>query len=484
MRLLLRFANLEGVDTIARHREVLLGAGEVWWGWFKKTHEPFPIAELQSLAAAVPMEVGLVNRAEQTFYAATCEAIVLTDRDGVAIPTPDFPRTPRYYADAYLPGWFRFSALRSVNAQVFEERFGGVPEGDPTMFLVRGGADQPRLESPLPDSVPAPLPAKGRSILHVSDLHFGEFHGFPESSGPGSRPLDSILTDFLATASDVSVGGIVASGDFISKGDANDFVPAESFVRKLAAACNLGLEYVVTVPGNHDIWLQDSQNFDRDYRIESPYRMFIRSLYGADINEIEGVSTLQTSNGWTVTLLGLNSARARTQDLKEYGYIGHDRYGPWLDRVKVANGASSALDLVENRRLNIAVLHHHLLPAGLVSRPAEPRPVSLTLDAGAIVADFQDACIHLALHGHEHLPCVATTGRVRREPGNAWSGPDRRLAVLGSGSTGGAVTQLSPEEPNNTFSLYTPLDSSLQVQVFRFNSAVAPEPLMDFELPL
>ena len=349
---------------------------------------------------------------------------------------------------------------------------------------MRGGEDGPRLESALPDAAPSRLPARGESVLHVSDLHFGEFHGFPLTSRPGARPLDAILTDFLASHPDVSVGAIVASGDFTSKGDANHFSAAESFIRTLANACGLDLDYVVTVPGNHDIWLQEVQNFDRDYRVENPYRMFIRSLYGADIKEIERLWVMETSGGWTVTLLGLNSARARTQELKEYGYIGHDRYGPWLDRLKNANQGCSTVDLVRARRLNVAVLHHHLLPAGLVSRPVDPRPVSLTLDAGAIVADLQDARVHLALHGHEHLPLVATTGRLRRESGNTWSGPDPALTVLGSGSTGAAVTQLSPEERHNTFSLYTPLDSTLRVQVYEFNDALAPDPLFDFELPL
>lgn len=483
MRLLLRFANREGVDTITLHQELLLSARSVWWGWFKKAHEPFPLSELLELAQATPVTVGLVNRDESAFYEATCEELVVADREGVAIPTPDESLTPRYYADAYLPAWFRFSALRTVDDETFTRNYGGIPEGDPTLFLVTPAEDGARVESTLPDSTPSPHPPRGESIFHVSDLHFGEFHGFPMQSRPGDRPLATILTDFLASRHDITIAALVASGDFTSKGDANHFAEAEKFVNELATAAGLDLAYVVVVPGNHDIWLQETENFDRDYRVEHPYRMFVRSLFGANITEIEGIKSVTTTTGWEITFLALNSARARSTAFKEYGYVGHDRYSPWLDRLEQANRGLKSPELVAARRLNIAVLHHHLLPAGLVSRPAEPRPVSLTLDAGAIVADLQDASVHLALHGHEHLPLIATTGRVRRA-GSGWKGPEHDLLVLGSGSTGASVAQLSPEERMNTFSLYTPLDTTLRVEVFAFNSAIGPEVLMSFELPL
>jgi len=300
---------------------------------------------------------------------------------------------------------------------------------------------------------------------------------------PGERPLGAVLSEFVATAPDVSVAAIVASGDFISKGDANHFAAAEAFIKELAAACGLDLGHVLVVPGNHDIWLQDVQSFAPGSSVENPYRMFLRSLYGADITEFDRLTAVLTSDDWTLTLLGLNSARARTAALKEYGYVGHDRYGPWLDRLSQANDGLQAQELIREHRLNIAVLHHHLVPAGLVARPSQPRPVSLTLDAGALVADLQDAAVHIALHGHQHLPLIATTGRVRRTR-TGWCGPEHPLIVLGSGSTGADVNHLAPEELNNTFSLYTPLDSRLRIQVFKFNSAVDPELLVSVELPL
>jgi predicted MPP superfamily phosphohydrolase len=482
MQLVLRFANRESVNTIALHDEVIRARGDVWWGWFRKAHEPFPLRELQGLANELPVEVGLVNRDENAFYLAKCIEVELTDKAGTAIPSPDEAGTPHYYSDAYLPAWFRLADITAIHLDTFTAKFGGIPEGDPTLFLVHSAAAGP--ETSLPDAPPRALEPRGQSILHISDLHFGEFHGFPAEPSPGAATLQSILTDFLAGRKDLSIGGVVASGDFVSKGNANNFPSAESFLHSIIVACKLDLGYLIVVPGNHDIWLQGTDHFDRDYRVENPYRMFLRSLYGQDVKEIEGLSSFQTSTGWVVTFLGLNSARARSEASKEYGYVGPDRYGPWLDRLTRANGGRSASELISDHRLNVVVLHHHLLPAGLVSRPAESRPVSLTLDAGAIVADLQDSGVHVALHGHEHLPFVGTTGRMRRHSGNRWDGPERWLTVLGSGSTGANVSQLSPEEPLNAFSVYTPLKASLRVQVFTFNTARPPDTFLDVELPL
>jgi hypothetical protein len=49
---------------------------------------------------------------------------------------------------------------------------------------------------------------------------------------------------------------------------------------------------------------------------------------------------------------------------------------------------------------------------------------------------------------------------------------------------GATVEKLSPEHPSNTFSIYTPTDTTVTAQVFTFNSAVAPEVLVELELSL
>lgn len=96
----------------------------------------------------------------------------------------------------------------------------------------------------------------------------------------------------------------------------------------------------------------------------------MRSLYGQNITEIEHIRRLTTTDGWDVRLICVNSARARDDAMREYGYVGRDRYAPLLERVVAVDQRRSAADLVEMRVLNIGVVHHHLLPAPLYLREA------------------------------------------------------------------------------------------------------------------
>jgi hypothetical protein len=57
---------------------------------------------------------------------------------------------------------------------------------------------------------------------------------------------------------------------------------------------------------------------------------------------------------------------------------------PILRRVSEADNGATADELIRARILNVALIPSPPLPAPLQSRPEALRPVSLTLDAGAI----------------------------------------------------------------------------------------------------
>jgi hypothetical protein len=477
-RLVLRFANREGIDTIEQHQSVIQQEGHVWWGWFKKAHEPFPRAALEALSDRVPQDVGLVNRDERTVYVARCDEVRFAPDDDSAVGTLSVRTTPAYYADAYLPAWFRLRAIEQSSEDAFATRFGGIPEGDPTIFEVAVEGGVPRLESRIDAFPVAPLEARGRSILHLSDLHFGEFHGFSDPRLPpngGNPSLRDVLVEWLVQAqARYSFAAIVASGDFTSRGDANGLTLARTFMEEIAQAVNLGIEYVCVIPGNHDIYLENFPHFDRTYIAENPYRDFMRSLYGQNLTQIEQIRRIATTDEWDLRFVCVNSARGRDDATKEYGWVGHDRYEPLLRRVVQADADASAADLIDANVLNIGVIHHHVLPAPLQSWPEAERPVSITLDAGAIVADFQTSSIHLVLHGHQHVPFAGRVGRLREIGLNRWTGPGHDLLVVGCGSTGCERQQLTDEYPYNAFSIYTPEQQAVRVEVFRFNRGTPP----------
>ena len=151
-------------------------------------------------------------------------------------------------------------------------------------------------------------------------------------------------------------------------------------LERLIGRLRLGKEHVVIVPGNHDIPLateEASPTPTREYRHELRFRDFLRSFYGDDVQEIESLQRFRMSDGWQVSVVGLNSVRLRDPDTKEYGYVGH-RSEPWLRRVREANSDRGKAELIANRTLNVVVLHHHILPGELLCRPEKDRPVSLT----------------------------------------------------------------------------------------------------------
>lgn len=482
--IILRYSDYE-IDTIAAHKEIIEKRRSVWWGWWKKKHEPPQTGALADLKKSCPVRIGLVNRTAHQFYSAGCKNIHFS-LEGIGIPSAKPQLTPAYYRKSLHPAWFEFSSIEPLTTDAFEKEFGKVPQGDPTFFLVEENGVGTTVVADLSVPTAGVLMTRGESILHLSDLHFGDDHGFAtrQHDDPTLElTLASIIANRAKLLADTGIGVVVVSGDLITKGNTDGYVYANAFFDSLLHQLGLGKESVVIVPGNHDIWLKDSRHPTRDYQPEEPFRMFLRSFYGSPLMEIERHWLFRTPVGWELSFLGLNSARPRKPETMDYGYVGRDRYEPWLRRITEMNGGKTIAQLAQEKKLNFAVLHHHVLPAGLVCKPEIGRPVSLTLDAGQLVADLQASGMHFALHGHQHIPFVGSTGRARSVE-NKWIGHEQPLFVIGSGSSGAKVDRLWDEMRNNVFGVYTPRDDGLSVRMEQYNQGVEPHPLMDFRIPL
>jgi predicted MPP superfamily phosphohydrolase len=483
--LILRFSDFEA-PTIGEHLRVLRDRGSVWWGWWKKDHEPARNELLAQYEALAPKpDLGLVDRTAGTFHVATCLEVRV--HDGNRFPTPDPERTPAYYRDEPCPAWFLLSDLRTLSEEEFLNIFGEIPDADPSLFWVEQGAAGlkvfPRL--PPPGEV---TQTQWRSILHLSDCHFGDFFGFPlEAPRHGfeqSRLIDRVLEGIDAAGT--QIGTVIVSGDLTTRGDANaldrDAIP---FLENLLERLHLDKTQILIVPGNHDIYLVPGERTPtREYLHEKPFRGFLRNFYGADIQEIEFHKLLHTDDGdWHFSIVGFNSIQLRDQESLEYeyGFVGH-RSKRWLDRLVKTNEGRDKRRLFEEHVLNIAVLHHHLVPVEPVSVPTKERPISVTLDAGRLIAELQESAIHVVLHGHQHLPFVGTVGRARTSAAGLWLGYDEPITVLGAGSAGAAVAWLPNELRENTYGIYTPDHDRLHVRIDRFNPSVAPRSYLEVDL--
>lgn len=483
--IVLRFSDYEVDDSIKEHLDVFQEQGEVWWGWWRKDHEELPRDVLAAARDRLPLRIGLVNRQTGQFVLARCEDIAFDDsRD--RIPTPDAARTPSYYRDAEIPAWLRLTRIDPVDESEWRGELGGieVPLGDPTLYAVLEEGGGVRL-APGPPDLSQGVESPRSSILHMSDLHFGEHHGFPLTGGGlGPAPMVDTIARHLSEEH-VEIGVIVVSGDLITKGRSETFGDAQEMLERLGTALDVSRENVVIVPGNHDLPVDREEEDEptRDFGHERDFRNFLRSYRGADIQEIESVVSVSTPDDWQLVFVGLNSARLRSKETKEYGYVGPRRKAP-LQELHHLNQGRTAAELAESRTINFVVMHHHLLPGQQVTVPEANRPISLTLDAGELVTDFQRENVHVVLHGHQHIPFVGSTARARRIQGDDWDGHASPIYVVGIGSCGASTGRLTNEMRDNTFGIYTPGASGLDVKMHRFNPTKAPETFLQTTIPL
>ncbi len=474
--LILRFRDF-GHDTIAQHQEILRDRQAVWWGWWKKSSETIP--ESLSDLDLSSTRVGLYDSGADRYYQASVDAVQMFDGD--AGPTPDQRSTPAYYNDERLPAWFRFTSVRELGEHEFEAAFPGFVPSASTLALFEGigqdsGAGHVETSLGVDHSEDSGIvSAPGEAILHLSDLHFGKDHGFlfqPDAVS-GLTLVDALLHGVESAGG--SVGVVVVSGDLTTGGEG--FTEAGEFLRELAVGLSLRHEHFIIVPGNHDIELAAAKPTNYDH--EQPYLNFCRSFYLEDIDRPQSFRSFSTPSGCRYHVAGLNSVRLRDQEHKEYGFVGQDRYRPMFERLASAPSAPNG-----RLTLRAAVLHHHVLPVGNRVAPIAGRPSSMTLDAGGLIADAQLFGVHLLLHGHQHLPFIGQTSRVQPLTAGSGGAHDRRVLVVGNGSTGVEVARIDSELPYNSFGLYTPNDHHLSLRMFRFNTATAPSPHLEIDWPI
>ena len=476
--LILRYSDVEAA-TLGEHLEVLSTTRHsVWWGWWRKTHEELPIEILQQAASQDDVRVGLINRRDGHFARAVCSEIRFSP-EGAAIPSPDAEATPSYYATDAFPAWFRFTEIERLeseeewNSQFFDV---GIPREDQTLYWIEDGelrflADDTPARAADIAAIPT-IKTPGNRILHLSDIHYGEDHGFPLAEDNGRGPEQPTMVDAIAARIEQlggDVGVVIVSGDLTTKSEANPLmINAQPELERLMDLLGLEVEHLVIVPGNHDIPLDDADEVTRHYRHERPFRSFLSALHGVRNPDIERLTMFDTPSGWKINTATLNSVRLRSAETKDYGYVG-PRAAPLMKDLAERFGGRSTTELWQEKVLNITVLHHHLVTGELVTNPAEGHPVSVTLDAGKLISQLQEGAVHAVLHGHQHVPFLGAVARGHKIGTGGWDGYRRPLWLIGGGSAGVRPARLSNEMRDNCFGLYRPTEEGLEVQMELFN---------------
>jgi predicted phosphodiesterase len=473
-----RFSNQDG-PVVQLHQEFLTGPADnyVWWGWWKKEHEPRRDSALSRLQALVrrngELQVALINRKDDEYYRARIDDVrYLTG--GARSHAPD-DRCPELYRDREpgCPAWLRVRSIDPISADEFLRIFGEVPTGDPTLYEVRE-SDGTLVAYPLPTWDMHSQNAPGDTLLHLSDVHFGSYHGYQQHARRSGDSLsESRLVDRILEAVDLSganVGVVVLSGDLVSKGNTEDFFLAEDFLDELLRALGLTKKHLVVVPGNHDF--KTLQAIDvmptMDYSHERPFRTFLRSYLNWRETDLERLQHFKLSNNEHVVFGALNSARLRGVETKEYGYVGRHRYAEMFDYM------NQSLERSGESARRIAVLHHHVLPVQELEVPRDGIPISLTVDAAELFGELQQRGFDAIMHGHQHRPFYFRGHRAVFRTPTELEFPSRSVAVIGNGASGAGGDALVPDFPFNCVGLHRVDPEHLQVSWYYYGPTVQP----------
>lgn len=292
-----------------------------------------------------------------------------------------------------------------------------------------------------PSAVWSIIKDKSFAILHISDIHFGPFHAFPQLK----------LEDLIACADlpmrrllDVELEAILITGDLTSRGLVAEFDQAIEFISNIRSDFSVALDRVIVVPGNHDIYRKDEPNSRFTKFID-----FLENLYEKRDDVLKRYGSLYDCSAGLlnrrpegsiddklycvadfeelgVTVLGLNSVISENDKLFESSQISSQQL---LGAGKALAGVASSHD----KRLNIAAFHHHLFETPSLM---QPRSVSRALmNQGLVVRSLLERRVQVVLHGHTHYSAAYkhTPYYARGQAHDAAS-----MHVFSAGTVGGA----------------------------------------------
>jgi 3',5'-cyclic AMP phosphodiesterase CpdA len=205
-----------------------------------------------------------------------------------------------------------------------------------------------------------------RTIVHLSDLHFG-------------RVDEALLDPLVATVTSVRPDVVAISGDLTQRARTRQFEQARAFLDRLPLP-------QIVVPGNHDVPLYDVVR-----RFAAPLRRY-RRFISDDLAPI----FLDDQ----IAVIGLNTARSLT-------FKG--------GRINIAQAGLVARRFAEldDSILRVVVTHH---PFNL---PGHGTEEDLVGRAGMAMQVFADCGVDLLLSGHLHLAHSGDTAARYEIPGFA-----------------------------------------------------------------
>lgn len=324
----------------------------------------------------------------------------------------------------------------------------------------------------------------GIVVLHISDIHFSNekcyrySEAFQENIPKPSRPdLPNLLRDavlpFLQEKRAIDFQKlIVISGDLTDKGTCDQLEKSFELISEIAIKLEIGFENILAVPGNHDIlWPENqlSESLNNSYK-EARYNIwncFQNKFRNHMLIDEKNISNqdypitmfkkfdLKSDVKFIVT--GFDSTRL------DYKYDGSEKkYREGLGIIGVDQLQEVEKQLPEETSINIAFLHHHLIPVENIVPLSEKGNYSLTLDAKQFIEWLIKNKYKIVLHGHKHVASASIIKLIDLRRGDTLD-PKEKLIIIGGNS-------LAHSNSNNGFNLLILTNDILELTHFYFDS--------------
>ncbi|WP_242357080.1 MULTISPECIES: metallophosphoesterase family protein [Anaeromyxobacter] len=262
------------------------------------------------------------------------------------------------------------------------------------------------------DSIAAAPGGRIVRLGHISDLHVSDRSRYPRN-GFSARDCEKhsarLAKGLLDALREVGVDHLVVTGDLTFSGEPREFERAADLLRPFAEARKL-----TVVPGNHDLWTEDSVETARFLRALGPDGLGMKKAAPSYPHVVP--------LGDAAVLVALDSARWGEDPWTTPGRLGGDQLRAAREIVR------------EHAKLGRAVVlafHHHVvLPPERVPSDAHVARMPLA-DADQIVRLVAELPVAAVLHGHRHIAfrvdlpgaagatpvlCAGSASRVADEP--------------------------------------------------------------------
>lgn len=471
--LVLRFSNFEKIDTIEEHKRIIDETGKVYWGLWQKPYEKLTRKENTNDwiysrdgedigEISFPKNIYLCNITAHKLYLAECQGI----KNVSEIDDNETIYVPNYYHDSNVEYYFIIKKIIECNYDTFHN--------DNKTILDFSSNDTILTEKDKHVNIEY-VELYGNSILHISDLHFGESCNYQEGAH-NTNPRDySRLDKLLNKFNNLNdIGLIVASGDFSNgkerkkeKFYKQNFNAASKFLKELCQKLNLDVsKHLILVPGNHDKgFLEEYFNpvtgkMDNTY--DQDYRSFQKELIGLD--HFTYTRKYILPNGHKLVFLCLDSSDLQSEQIREYGYVDKRQF-------EILGGEQN----YDSSCIKIAVMHYPIVtpPTKFDISSYQDRNGKYHAEALSVLENsFEIAKIltengfRYLFHGHQHYPYFGTY-KVRK-PSERKEG---NIMFLCAGSIGLDHTDtkcLYKDFLFNSFNLYTVNEKEIQIKVYRF----------------